>query len=101
MAQSLESLLHPQHVQELSGSPEDIGKPEYEMAKTGLMRLVDTTNPVHFAYLMAEQNGNLVFLMDSESPGSPDYSPPGQMYEEADDWAWAPFKTGKTVITPP
>jgi PAS domain S-box-containing protein len=101
LAQSLESLLHPQHVQELSGSPEDIGKPEYEMAKTGLMRLVDTTNPVHFAYLMAEQNGNLVFLMDSESPGSPDYSPPGQVYEEADDWAWAPFRTGKTVITPP
>lgn len=101
LAQSLESLLHPEHIEELSGSEADIKLPEYSMAKTSLMRLVDTTNPLRFAYLMAERNGNLVFLMDSESPNSADYSPPGQVYEEVDDWVWAPLRTGETVITPP
>ncbi|NLB81944.1 MAG: PAS domain S-box protein, partial [Clostridiaceae bacterium] len=101
LVKSLESLLHPQHVEELSGSEEDIELSEYSMAKIGLMRLVDTANPIRFAYLMAERNGRLVFLMDSESPESGDYSPPGQVYEEADEWVWKPFKTGQTVITPP
>ena len=101
LAQSLESLLHPRHIKELSGSEADIELPEYSMAKTSLMRLSDTTNPIRFAYLMAERNGELVVLMDSESPDSPDYSPPGQVYDEADDWVWVPFRTGETVITPP
>lgn len=101
LAQALETLLHPQHIEELSGSAKDIENPEYSMTKTSLMRLVDIANPIRFAYLMGERNGNLVFLMDSESPESPDYSPPGQFYEEGDDWVWRPFKTGKTIITPP
>lgn len=50
LAQSLESLLHPEHIEELSGSEADIKLPEYSMAKTSLMRLVDTTNPLRFGH---------------------------------------------------
>lgn len=101
LAQSLEAMLHPEHIAEFSGSTADIGISEYGMAKAALTRLVDTTDKIRFAYLLREQNGRLTFLMDSESPDSPDYSPPGQVYEEADDLVREPFGTGLTVITPP
>ncbi len=101
LAESLESVLPTQHISQLTGSALDVEKPIYALIKTKLIQLVDTTNPIRFAYLMGERNDHLVFLMDSESPESLDYSPPGQVYEEADDWVWGPFKTGETVITPP
>ena len=101
LAESLESVMPTQYVSQLTGNAFDVEKPIYTLLKTKLIQLVDTTNPIRFAYLMAERNGDLVFLMDSESPESPDYSPPGQVYEEADDWVWAPIRTGETVITPP
>ncbi|NCB51028.1 MAG: diguanylate cyclase [Clostridia bacterium] len=101
LGQSLETLLPPQLTEALLGSVYNVEQPEYIIAKNSLMRLVDTTNLIRFAYLMREQNGNLVFLIDSESPESPNYSPPGQVYEEAKDLDWEPFRTGETVITPP
>jgi PAS domain S-box-containing protein len=99
LAESLESLLHPEHIVELSGTDQDLDKPEYITIKHTLMRLLENENPVRFAYLMAERDGKIIFLLDSEPPDSPDYSPPGQIYEEADDLSWEPFKSGKTVLT--
>ena len=99
LAQSIESMLLTEHVSQLSGSPEDIETPQYEMTKSTLSKLVETTNPVRFAYIMAEKNGKIIFLLDSEPPDSPDYSPPGQVYEEAGDIDWVPFKSGKAVLT--
>lgn len=101
LAQSLESLLHSEHIAELSGTAENIKKSEYGMAKQSLTRLVETTDSIHFAYLMGERDGSLIFLMDSESPDSPDYSPPGQVYTEASDVDLEPFISGKTVLTDP
>ncbi len=98
LAKSLESLLHPEHVAELSGSAEDLEKPEYFLTKLSLTRLAET-NPISFAYLMGERDDNIVFLLDSEPPDSPDYSPPGQVYTEAQKIDWKPFKTGETVLT--
>lgn len=99
LANSIESMLHTEHIIQLSGSPEDINTPQYEMTKSTLSKLVETANPIRFAYLMAERNGKIIFLTDSESPDSPDYSPPGQVYEEAGDIDWVPFKLGKPVLT--
>ncbi len=101
LAQSMESLLHPEHITELSGTKEDLNKPAYVMTQLSLKRLVETNNPIRFAYIFGERNGSMIFLIDSESPDSPDYSPPGQIYEEASDTDWLPFKTGKTVLTEP
>jgi len=99
LAQSLESFMHPEHIAELSGGPEDLKNPEYIMLKSNLMKLVDTTNPIRFAYILDERDGNIVILLDSESPDSTDYSPPGQVYEEANDIYWEPFRSGKTILT--
>ena len=99
LGQSLETMFHPEHLKELKGSLEDIGTPEYEMAKQNLRRLKETTNPIHAAYLLRKTNDRLVILMDSELPVSPEYTPPGEVYEEADLEYFEPFETGETVLT--
>ncbi len=98
LAESLESLLHTEHIAELIGSAEDLQKPEYIITKESLISLVETINPIRFAYLLGERKGNLVFLLDSETPDSPGYSPPGQIYSEAANVYREPFRTGKTAI---
>jgi hypothetical protein len=59
LAQSLESLLHFEHIEKLSGGVEDIQKPEYIITKRSLMQLVETTNPIHFAYVLEERAGEI------------------------------------------
>lgn len=101
LAQSLETLLQPEDIAELSGGTEDLKKPEYIITKRNLSQLAQATNDIVFAYLMGIKDGNIVFLMDSELPDSPGYSPPGQVYEEADEVTWEAFRPGKTILSDP
>lgn len=71
------------------------------MIKQNLSQLVETTNPIHFAYFLTEWAGNIIILIDSESPDSPDYSAPGQVYEKTDDMIREPFRTRETIIAKP
>jgi len=99
LAQSIESLLHPEHITSLSVSDEDLENPKYLMIKRSLERLIESTDSIRFAYLLCERDGQIVFMVDSELAGHPDYSPPGQIYEEATDLDWEPFRIKKTVLT--
>lgn len=101
LAESLESVIHSDQIAKLSGSAEDLEKSVYKMTKQSLIQLVETTNPIRFAYLMGERNGGIVFLMDSEPSDSVDYSPPGQIYEDVEDALWDTFSSGKSVLTQP
>ncbi|MDY9920381.1 MAG: EAL domain-containing protein [Synergistota bacterium] len=101
LAESVESAIHSEHILEMSGSEEDISNPDYITTKLSLTELVKTTNPIRFAYLMAQRDGKIIILVDSEPPDSPDYSPPGQIYEEADETLRSVFKSAKTELTGP
>ena len=75
LAESVESVIHPEHILELSGSEEDVLNPDYILTKLSLSNLVKTNNPIRFAYLMSQRDGKIIILVDSEPPDSPDYSP--------------------------
>ena len=64
-AQSMESLLHPEHISELSGTEKDLDNPAYIMTKLSLQKLVETNNPIRFAYLMAEKENSIIILMSA------------------------------------
>ena len=101
LARSVIAGIQTDYLAKLSGSDQDIGKPEYNLIKQGLMRLIHDTKEIHFAYLLAMKNDSLIFLVDSEAPDNPDYAPPGLVYTEAADVYRKPFKTGEIVLTNP
>lgn len=101
LAQSVESFTHPEHIAKLTGGSEDVDDADYIMLKGNLIRLVGTTNPIRFAYVLGERAGNVVILVDSELSNSTDYSPPGQVYEEANAIFMEAFRSGNPTLTPP
>lgn len=70
-------------VASLKGGQEDIRSPAFARIRSQLVRIKRSDPHVRFVYLMRPQDKKMVFLVDAEDPSSPDYSPPGQVYEEA------------------
>lgn len=101
LARSVESMLPRDALAALAGGPEDLEKPEYRIIKQSLTRLAERERLIRFAYLLGERDGNMILLLDSEPPDSPDYSPPGQVYDEANESDWVPFRRGTSILTQP
>lgn len=101
LAHSAEVMLQKEQVAAMSGTAEDLNRNNYQSVNQNLARLVKTRNPVRFAYILGEREGKMIFLVDSEPPDSPDYSPPGQIYEEATEADWIPFREGRAILTEP
>ena len=101
LAKSLVTLLQSEQVEKLSGKSNDVNKQEYIIIKRNLNQLVQSTNPIQFAYLMGIVDSQIVFLVDSEPSDSLDYSPPGQVYYEDDKALYNVFNTGEAAIYGP
>lgn len=101
LAQSLGATLHPEYIAMLTGRQEEQNEPEYLHLKDNLLQIVKSTESIRFAYLVALRDGEIVYLMDSEQADSPEYTPPGQVYQEAGNEILAPFRSGRTVKVGP
>jgi PAS domain S-box-containing protein len=68
----------------LSGTAADLESPGYQKLK-GQLSAVRSANPrCRFVYIMGRRaDGAVFFFADSEPPDSEEYSPPGQIYDEA------------------
>lgn len=62
----------------------DLESAGYQALKALMMSLRAANADLRFASLMGVRDGESYVLVDSEPPDSPDYSPPGQHYAEAD-----------------
>ncbi len=88
---------------ETPGTNPDLRDPAYLRLKAQLAQLHQSIAGSRFVYLLVlRPDGKVVFVADSEPPGSPDESPAGQVYEEApaavmdvfagsDGTVWGPF----------
>ena len=82
--QLLAQTLDPERIERLSATAADLENPEYLRLKEQLAATQAAIPLCRFLYLMGSKpDGELFFLVDSEDPSSKDYSPPGQIYEEA------------------
>jgi PAS domain S-box-containing protein len=73
-----------QRIRSLSGTDKDINSHIYLRLKEQLAAVRSAKPQIRFIYLMGRNNGSTVFFfVDSESPDSKDYSPPGQVFGEA------------------
>lgn len=48
LARSLESMTHYDHIEELTGSPEDLNNPEYQILKEDFRQVLDTNQNFRF-----------------------------------------------------
>ncbi len=86
----------------LTGTAADVDSPVYHALKTRLHAIRTADPQCRFVYLMARRpDGTVVFLVDSEPETSPDYSPPGQVYEEASDFLLDALETGLDAVEGP
>jgi signal transduction histidine kinase/DNA-binding response OmpR family regulator len=88
-------------VERLSGSPAELNAPAYQRLKLRLQVLLRNTPGARFLYVLRLRGDEVVFLADSEPPGSADESPPGQVYDEADAELRAAFRTRTPVVSGP
>jgi PAS domain S-box-containing protein len=79
----VEEGLSPDLVMGLTGTDTDLSSPGYLALKEELIRVRSADPQIRFLYYLGQRSdGAVVILIDSESPDSPDYSPPGQVYSE-------------------
>ncbi len=75
--------LNPNHVKTLTGSDADLNTPSYLRLKEQLAYCRLANAKCRFLYLMGRKSdGTVFFYVDSESMGSEDESPAGQIYDE-------------------
>lgn len=70
-------------VVQLQWNAQDLTNPAYTRLKSLMQSLVSANNDLRFVLLAGLRDGHCYFLADSEPPESKDYSPPGQLYDEA------------------
>ncbi len=71
-------------VRQLAWDASDLERPAYQRLKQSLVTLHRGAPDARFVCLMGLRDGRSYVLADSEPPDSPDYSPPGDYYAEAD-----------------
>jgi hypothetical protein len=89
------------HIKALTGQRADESSPAFKALVTRLIEIRTASPEVRFTYLMGRKGSAVVFLVDSTDPASIDYSPPGEVYEEATPELVRSFATGKPFVEGP
>lgn len=95
-ANSLATLVEAKDAITFVGDESDEENPVYLAKKGEFQKIKEADNTMRFLYLMGKKDGEIIFLVDSEIEDSEDYSPPGQVYDEASDLLKEVFATGKS-----
>lgn len=101
VARSVEACLPKENLKTLDFDINDLKNKDYQQLKSILRGVVRVNKNAKFAYLYIQRNDKLYFIVDSEPENSPDYSPPGQEFTEADATDKKPFQDGKALVTEP
>ena len=83
-ARLLAAAINSEHVRSLAGDESDLERESYRRLKTQLTAVRATDPKRRFVYIMGRKPDGKIFIhVDSDPPDSEDYSPPGQIYDEA------------------
>jgi signal transduction histidine kinase/CHASE1-domain containing sensor protein/ActR/RegA family two-component response regulator len=94
--------LNRERIQALSGTEADLGNAAYQRLKKQLEIIQQSDATYRFAYLMGRRPaGELFYFADGEPVESSDYSPPGQIYEEAHAAERRVFRTAQAAVIGP
>jgi diguanylate cyclase (GGDEF)-like protein/PAS domain S-box-containing protein len=97
-AESLQSLIHPEHVAALAGDAGDLERVRYARVKSALTRLVQADDDIFYACIIAIRNGRFRYLADSINPADPSSAIPGALYPGATEAYYAALAEGKSLM---
>jgi two-component system CheB/CheR fusion protein len=101
-AQLVAQALDVDHVRAMTGTRADRLRPDYAQLKQRLAAVCAANRQCRFLYLMGcKQDGTVFFLADSEPPGSPLESSPGQVYDEASNDCRGVFSSQTAIVEGP
>jgi len=101
-ARLLAESVNPRAIQRLAGSEADRGSPDYRRFKEQSVSLLSAYPDCRFISLLGRRaDGSIFIYVDSEPEGSPDESPPGEMYVPPDPALLEAFDKGKSVVVGP
>lgn len=99
--ETMSSLLNSEQIESLIKNDNNARRNE-ALVKRQLQQTKGVNTDIQFLYIMAITPDNTVyFLVDSEAPGSDDYSPRGEVYPEASEGLKASFFSRKPFIEGP
>ncbi|NLJ41221.1 MAG: diguanylate cyclase [Clostridiales bacterium] len=99
LAESVGALLSADDIAELSKREGNSENKVYSIMKAKLIRLVENTEPVHYAYLINHMDGNIHILVDSSINESTVFPPFEDPAEEKYKPLYMPFITGQSLLT--
>jgi len=86
----------------LRGSDADLNSQDYLRLKKQLFQIRSALKTCRFLYIMGrKKDGTVFFFLDSQTPGSNNYAPPGLIYEEVPDEYLNVFDSGKNQTVGP
>jgi len=101
-AENASAALNVQDIAAIKAQPGDINSPAFRTIKRELARIKQANrSDCRFVYLMTYSNGKAVFLADAEPETSSDYSPPGQIYNDATKTLLSALRSGSSCIDGP
>lgn len=101
IARSVEASLSKLELQDLPENPNELKTKDFSLTKKTLQQIIRINKNARFTYLYLQRSNKLYFIVDSEPETSPDYSPAGQEFTEAEPIDSKPFQDGKALITSP
>ncbi len=95
-------LINSSEIAQLSGNDSDLAHPVYFDLKEKMAKLKKTNSDARFFYLMGlRDDSQFFFFLDSEEPGSADYSAPGDPFNEPEPGEIEDFKNGNARVQGP
>jgi hypothetical protein len=96
LAQSIESLLHVEHIEMLA--LDDPTASEGHLVEQSLVHLVEATDSIYYAYILRQQGEDIAIIADSSSADSDTSNPIARHCEETTEVNLLPFETGQSVL---
>jgi len=101
LASASAASLDTEFLKSLQGSSADNNSAAFLNVRKRLKRIRASVQDCRFAYLTSIRNSDVIFLADAEPRDSPDYSPPGQVYDEVSDVHRSVFTNREPTIDGP
>ncbi len=99
-ARMVATTVNPAHVISLKGEPSDSSNPDFIMLKKQLSSTRSIIKECRFLYLVRRlHDRTIIFLIDSEPEASPDYSRPGDVWDDAPAGVFTAFDGKMPVMS--